>query len=266
MPTTLYPGFLDSFVDPTPATLENVLSHAAQHSVANDALLALETKLGVGAASRTQTLVTAVTSNQGITPDLNVAQVFRYTLSANVTAINPPVNGPPGTIFTIQFLQDAVGGHTYGGANNVYVTGTEGFFPSPAPNSLDTYTFYWDGTFAWTMAVKANDVTWTPVIFQNGWQNFGSGFQSCQFRKVGSDVVLRGIAKGGTLNVAIFTLPVGYRPAATLGPAVIASQTTGEAGVRLGIATDGTVTTGTFGAPQTNGWVFLDNVRFSLMP
>lgn len=43
---TNYPGSLDSFTDPISSNALNSPSHAGQHTVANDAILALETKLG----------------------------------------------------------------------------------------------------------------------------------------------------------------------------------------------------------------------------
>ena len=44
---TNYPSGLDTFTDPTPTTYENVVSHAGQHSNANDAIAAVEVELGV---------------------------------------------------------------------------------------------------------------------------------------------------------------------------------------------------------------------------
>lgn len=55
---------------------------------------------------------------------------------------------------------------------------------------------------------------WQDVTFQNGWSNYGSGYQTVQYRKWGDSVQIRGTATGGTLGVAMFTLPEGYRPPA----------------------------------------------------
>lgn len=54
---------------------------------------------------------------------------------------------------------------------------------------------------------------WTGVTFQNGWVQ-SSGDQACQYRKVGDVVQLRGRMTSGTMNVAAFTLPAGFRPPA----------------------------------------------------
>ena len=49
--------------------------------------------------------------------------------------------------------------------------------------------------------------------FQNSWVAFGSTFAPPRFYKDATGcVVLEGLAKSGTLNAAMFTLPVGYRP------------------------------------------------------
>jgi hypothetical protein len=59
---------------------------------------------------------------------------------------------------------------------------------------------------------------WTSVAsFQNGWSNFGSGWQVVQYQKVGDRVYIRGTPTGGTVNTAAFTLPVGFRPPASIG-------------------------------------------------
>ena len=53
---------------------------------------------------------------------------------------------------------------------------------------------------------------WTAVVFENSWVDFGAGWQEAQYRKVGDEVRLRGRIKDGTLDVAAFTLPAGFRP------------------------------------------------------
>lgn len=58
---------------------------------------------------------------------------------------------------------------------------------------------------------------WTAPTFQNGWTNYGSGFQTAAYRQVGDIVSLRGIvAKPSALSnnssSMVCTLPVGFRP------------------------------------------------------
>jgi hypothetical protein len=58
---------------------------------------------------------------------------------------------------------------------------------------------------------------WTAVTFLNGWHDFGGGYQTAQYRKVGDIVYVRGtIANSGTPPSVCFTLPAGFRPLATM--------------------------------------------------
>ncbi len=58
--------------------------------------------------------------------------------------------------------------------------------------------------------------------FINSWANFGGAFNSAGFMKLPSGlVVLKGLVKDGTPAAVIFTLPVGYRPVATVMKAVV---------------------------------------------
>jgi len=64
--------------------------------------------------------------------------------------------------------------------------------------------------------VKAQQ-EWQAVEFENNWVNYGGGFGACAYFKDSLGIVhLRGLAKDGTVNTVIFTLPAGYRPAEAL--------------------------------------------------
>jgi hypothetical protein len=70
----------------------------------------------------------------------------------------------------------------------------------------------------WTAIVAGGgDAGWTAPTFQNSWVNYAGGVYSpAGYRKDGAGFVhLRGLVSTGTVGsgVAIFTLPVGYRPA-----------------------------------------------------
>ncbi len=59
---------------------------------------------------------------------------------------------------------------------------------------------------------------WTAATLVNSWVNFGSGYNTAAFFKDPIGIVhLRGLIKGGTTTAGtlLFTLPAGYRPAAT---------------------------------------------------
>lgn len=57
------------------------------------------------------------------------------------------------------------------------------------------------------------DSGWISVTFQNGWADFGPGYSTGQYRKIGNRVSLKGMVKNGTMGSPIFTLPSAYRPA-----------------------------------------------------
>jgi hypothetical protein len=67
--------------------------------------------------------------------------------------------------------------------------------------------------------------SWTAVTFENSWANIGGPEQTCQYRKVGDRVELRGVMSRNPVSygAAAFTLPVGFRPPATVrfNPAVM---------------------------------------------
>lgn len=62
------------------------------------------------------------------------------------------------------------------------------------------------------------DSGWIAPTLLNSWVNFGGGYSTVGYRKVGSLVTIRGLVKGGvtTDGTEIFTLPAGFRPPATV--------------------------------------------------
>lgn len=104
------------------------------------------------------------------------------------------------------------------------------------------------------------DAGWTAVTFAANWSNLGGGFHNCEFKMVGDFVVLRGCAKTAAgAGATIFTLPVGYRPAANEHIAVENNNAFGF----LAIGTDGKVNPNA--VPAAGGYVFLDNVRIPVV-
>lgn len=61
---------------------------------------------------------------------------------------------------------------------------------------------------AWHIIGAANE-----PAFENSWTNYNANYDQCAFMKDSMGFVhLRGMLKGGTVgDVAVFTLPVGYR-------------------------------------------------------
>lgn len=118
---------------------------------------------------------------------------------------------------------------------------------------------------------------WINLTFSTGWTNLAAGYQTCQYRKVGDLVTMRGLAMIntalGTPTASVTTLPAGYRP--TLNLATVASAGEPNMAARLDITSTGVVAavyqmqapgSGTQVAfPLTNNnWVSLNNVSFSV--
>ena len=95
---------------------------------------------------------------------------------------------------------------------------------------------------------------WTAVTFANSWVNYGGAYQEIEYRKVGDMGEVRGTMKNGTLSATAFTLPVGFRP-----PATVQFNGVGTANA-IDITSAGIVYP--FGG--TNTAVSLDGIRFSV--
>jgi len=86
----------------------------------------------------------------------------------------------------------------------------------------------------------AGDAYTAPTLL-NSWANFGSGYNTAGYAKDPGGVVrLRGLISGGTATAGtvLFTLPVGYRPAARELFVVLSNNAIG----RVDIETNGNVT------------------------
>jgi hypothetical protein len=89
--------------------------------------------------------------------------------------------------------------------------------------------------------------------FQNSWVNYGGAYAPAAFRKMPDGTVrLRGTVKSGTNASAIFTLPVGYRPAAVLTPA---SESFSTSYVDMGLAIFPTGNVNHQGTINTQVWL-----------
>lgn len=99
--------------------------------------------------------------------------------------------------------------------------------------------------------------TWTSIAgsigFANAWVDFDAAHIT-SFRKVGDEVVLRGLIKNGVAGATIFTLPVGFRPYqeetfAVLSNGVFAFVTVNPSGI--------------VNSSGANPYIYLSGIRFS---
>jgi hypothetical protein len=110
---------------------------------------------------------------------------------------------------------------------------------------------------AWTPYRPPRGDTWHAASLQNKWVNYGSGYNNAAYTLTDDGWVhLRGLVKNGTLDAAIFTLPVGYRPPAR---ELLGVSTSTDVHGRIDVMSDGKVvaTTG------SNAWISLDGLLFA---
>lgn len=124
--------------------------------------------------------------------------------------------------------------------------------------------FQWNGE-AWEL--MEGDVEWRYVgtsgepSFENGWLNYGASWGDVRFRKHHDGLVeLQGLARDGSQNSSVFTLPVGYRPNQNLIFTTATYDSTVGIGYtfrRLDIGSDGSVKVN-----ETEDWVTLSGIVF----
>ena len=103
---------------------------------------------------------------------------------------------------------------------------------------------------------------WMPVTFTNGFYNYGGTYQTCQYRKVGDVVYLRGLAaRASDSALPMFTMPVGFRPPADV---IFTVQTNGGS-LRLDILSNGNAQQQP-GAAGSQAFVTLANISYSVTP
>lgn len=83
--------------------------------------------------------------------------------------------------------------------------------------------------------------TWTNATLLNGWVNMGAPMNVTQYRKIGDIVYLRGYVYGGSAGTNLFTLPVGFRPPATLAIPCSGWTGTARATIEHQVKADGSV-------------------------
>ena len=116
------------------------------------------------------------------------------------------------------------------------------------------------GAAVWTALTPGDagmitaDAAWHYVgtagepAFQDSWANYdaaGTGWTQARFRKLSTGVVqVQGLVNRPTMpgtNSPIFTLPVGYRPSATVGFTTHANNSINANVVRLDLSAAGTI-------------------------
>lgn len=119
----------------------------------------------------------------------------------------------------------------------------------------DTGDVYQRRLGSWTRVL--GDTGWQTPSLLNSWANYALGFQVTRYRRLNGIVHIEGHVKSGTVGLAVFTLPAGFRPLANKIYATPANA--GVADVR--VLPDGTVYVAGYYAGGTNAIVGL-NISF----
>jgi hypothetical protein len=89
-----YPGSLDAISNPDPTTGLAALSHAAQHTLVNDIIEAIEAKLGIGAASPAAgTVLKGGAGGSTLFGQIGTAEIANNAITSSQIADNTIVNG-----------------------------------------------------------------------------------------------------------------------------------------------------------------------------
>ncbi len=106
--------------------------------------------------------------------------------------------------------------------------------------------------------LTVTSASWTPIVYQNNWHDYGLPYTPAGFRKTSAGmIVLEGLsASRGTpgTNEIIGTLPLGYRPSENL----IFQNNSNGAGGRIDVWPDGTIRFVVGNA----AWFSLDGITF----
>ena len=94
---------------------------------------------------------------------------------------------------------------------------------------------------------------WTPFSLQNSWVDYSPPYASAAYTKTsGGVIVLKGLVRSGSGTVA--TLPVGYRPSAS----IMMTTSSNQVSSRIDIGADGSITM----SVGNNAWLSLDGIEF----
>ena len=180
--------------------------------------------------------------------------------SYNQTAANPAVDDGSCSDNYQSMLSCAPGGRY------AFAPGDSGWRLQSVTNYGGSVTPWFANSLSVSKSLQAGTLgdTWTAVSSGSNWQNYGSGYQTAQYKKFGDQVYLRGLATSNanswTTYPTILTLPVGYRP-----PARLIFEQTGNnsVAVRVDITSSGLVQWVAAGAGS--GYISLDGISFSTL-
>ena len=139
--STVYPGALDTFTNPTAVQPQNAPSHSSQHANINDAMVAVQTKIGVNGSADTSSidyLVNALTSSITALASAVVLRANNLSDLADIPTARSNLSLVPGTnVEAWSALLDSLAALSYAGnaGKAVRVNGAENNFELYTPSS-----------------------------------------------------------------------------------------------------------------------------------
>jgi hypothetical protein len=162
--------------------------------------------------------------------------------SAAAAATNIAIGINSGNVFWLSTADSSGSFRFYAGAANVATISGAGALALGGPATITSEN-------------------WVAATLTNAWTNYGGIYEVAGYRKMADGtVMLRGLVKTGTVALAIFTLPVGYRPAS----ASLWQQLANLGTCRMDVGSDGTVKVASYISPGTSALVSLSGIRFSV--
>lgn len=116
-----------------------------------------------------------------------------------------------------------------------------------------------DGT-NWFITAGNADSGWNQPAPTLPWGNFGGPLNPFGYRKIGCQVLVRGVMAGGSSGQAMYTLPAGFRPVNNYTTTATPNNATGM--VQIDITAAGVITPVWVNTPGT--FVSIDDTSFTV--
>jgi hypothetical protein len=209
--------------------------------------------------------LTVISGNSNVTITANQDVLILCNNTTNITVTLPPASTQYKKI-TIKKTANNTNTVTIQRAGSDTIEDPSNPLTTPTATSyvlatVDSSVTYVSSGNTWRCAdLYITPEAWIAPTLSGSWTNFGGGFQTIAYRRVGDIVYLKGLAKNASLTVpsTIFTLPAGYRPPSdTIFPSVSEDVFGSVRITSVGVVSG-------FVAKDTDSWVTLDGISLRI--